>query len=75
MQSLAYSAIKEKLLELDQKIMNEEKERKLARLKQIELEASRSSAEQAMRERMEKRKIEAEKEKRRKEREEKRRIK
>merc|ERR1712106_860323 len=66
--------IKERLLEVDQRILQEEQERKTAKVKQIELESSRSTKEQQLRERLERRKKEQEKEKRRREREEKRRM-
>ena len=66
--------IKEKILELDQKILLEERERKIEKLKKFELAASRSTQEQQLRERIERRKTEFEKDQRRKEREEKRRL-
>jgi len=66
--------IKERLLEVDQRILQEEQERKMAKIKKVELQSSRSTQEQELRERLERRKKEQEKEKRRKEREEKRRL-
>lgn len=66
--------IKEKLLELDQKILMEEKERKFGKIAKLEMDNSRTSEEQELRQRIEGRKNEAEKEQRRKEREDKRRL-
>ena len=44
-----FKAIKERLLEVDQRILQEEQERKMAKVKQIELESSRSTKEQQLR--------------------------
>ena len=59
---------------MNEKIVEEENERKLEKEKKYELVANRSQAEQKIRERLEKRKDEAEKEIRRREREEKRKL-
>ena len=69
-----YSGIKERLLELDQKILTEENERKVAKLEKIEMDAARPEIEKQLRNRIQSRKIEHEKQKRRQEREEKRRL-
>lgn len=67
-------SINEQLRLLNEKIVEEENERKLEKEKKYELVANRSQAEQKIRERLEKRKDEAEKEMRRREREEKRKL-
>ena len=67
-------AINEQLRKLNEKIVEEENERKLEKEKKYELVANRSQAEQKIRERLERRKDDAEKESRRREREEKRKL-
>ena len=69
-----FQGIKEKLLELDQKILMEEKERKFGKIAKLEMDNSRTAEEQELRQRIERRKNDAEKEQRRKEREDKRRL-
>ena len=69
-----FAGIKEKLLELDQQILNEEKERKFRKIAKLEMDNSRTAEEQELRQRIERRKNDAEKEQRRKEREDKRRL-
>lgn len=67
-------SIKERLIELDQKILNEENERKVAKLEKIEMDAARPEVESQLRQRIQSRKIEHEKQQRRQQREEKRRL-
>lgn len=65
-------SINERLKELNDKIVEEENDRKLEKVKQFELAANRSLAEQKIRDRLERRKDEADKDARRRVREEKR---